>query len=202
LRRLPSAIGSPTIRGGNWNGIDLRTGLPLQICDINGLIAPLALLTGWRWARVTLYFWTAALTVQAFIQPALTDGPASLVFWAFRTAHTIIIACAVYDLAVLSFRPAWGDLGRATIVIAAYAAFIVPLDLELGADYAYLGNPPADIAIPPFIAALGPWPQRAIMLAALAPLGFVVVLLPWRIGEWRSMVGRPGMRGGWKPRQR
>jgi hypothetical protein len=29
-------------------------------------------------------------------------------------------------------------------------------------------------------------PQRAIILAALAPLGFVVVLLPWRVGEWRS----------------
>ena len=55
----------------NWHGLDLRTGLPLHICDVNGLIAPLALLTGWRWARATLYFWTSALTLQAFIQPAL-----------------------------------------------------------------------------------------------------------------------------------
>ena len=47
----------------------------------------------------------AALTLQAFVQPALTAGPASLVFWAFWTAHTIIAACAVYDLAVLGFRP-------------------------------------------------------------------------------------------------
>jgi hypothetical integral membrane protein (TIGR02206 family) len=168
----------------NWHGIDLRTGLPLQICDINGLIAPLALLTGWRWARATLYFWTAALTVQAFIQPALTEGPAFLVFWAFWAAHTIIMACAVYDLAMLGFRPGWADLGRATIAITVYAACIVPLDLWLGADYLYVGNPPPDIAIPPFVAALGPWPQRAIILAALVPLGFVVVLLPWRIVEW------------------
>ena len=43
----------------NWHGVDLRTGLPLHICDVNGLIAPLALLTGWRWARATLYFWTS-----------------------------------------------------------------------------------------------------------------------------------------------
>ncbi|HEX8829066.1 MAG TPA: hypothetical protein VF778_13250, partial [Xanthobacteraceae bacterium] len=40
----------------NWHGLDLRAGLPLHICDVNGLIAPLALLTGWRWARATLYF--------------------------------------------------------------------------------------------------------------------------------------------------
>jgi uncharacterized membrane protein YwaF len=76
----------------NWNGLDPREGLPLQICDLNGLLAPLALLIGGRWMRATVYFWTAALTLQAFIQPALTAGPASLVFWAFWCAHTLIVA--------------------------------------------------------------------------------------------------------------
>jgi hypothetical integral membrane protein (TIGR02206 family) len=163
----------------NWYGIDLRDGLPLQLCDLNGLIAPFALLTGERWARATLYFWTAALTLQAFIQPALTAGPASLVFWAFWCAHTIIAACAVYDIAVLGFRPAWRDLGRAVLVSAAYVALVVPLNAWLGADYGFIGNPAPDISIPPFVVALGPWPQRAIILAALVPLGFVAVLLPW-----------------------
>ncbi len=184
----------------NWHGLDLRTGLPLHICDVNGLIAPLALLTGWRWARATLYFWTAALTLQAFIQPALTAGPASLVFWAFWTAHTIIAACAVYDLAILGFRPGWDDLRRALAVSAAYVALVVPVNWWLGSDYGFIGNPPADIAIPPFVNALGPWPQRAIILVALAAFGFLVVLLPWLIVAPRSTLGRPGERGGRKPR--
>jgi len=188
----------------NWHGLDLRTGLPLHICDVNGLLAPLALLTGWRWARATLYFWTSALTLRAFIQPALAAGPASLVFWvfwvfwAFWTAHTIIAACAVYDLAVLGFRPGWNDLGYALIVSAAYVALIVPVNLWLGSDYGFIGNPPADVKIPPFVGALGPWPQRAIILVALAAFGFLVVLLPWCIVV-RSTLGRPNMRGGFKP---
>ena len=111
----------------NWNGLDLRTGLPLQICDFNGLVAPLALMTGWRWARAALYFWTSALTLQAFIQPALTAGPALLVFWAFWAAHTIIAACAVYDIAVLGFRPGWNDLGRALAASAVYVVLVVPI---------------------------------------------------------------------------
>ena len=185
----------------NRNGLDLRTGLPLQICDFNGLVAPLALLTGWRWARAALYFWTGALTSQAFIQPALTAGPASPLFWAFWTAHTIIAACAVYDIAVLGFRPGWGDLGRALAVSGAYVALVAPVDLRLSANYGYIGNP-ADIKqIPPFVNALGPWPQRAIILVALAPLGFVVVLLPWLIVARRAPTSR-AMRSDRKPGER
>ena len=170
----------------NWHGLDPRTGLPLQICDLNGLVTPLALLTGQRWARATLYFWTAALTLQAFIQPALTAGPASLVFWAFWVAHTIIAACAVYDIAVLGFRPSWPDLGRAVAASAVYAVLIVPLDVWLGANYGFLGNPVDPSEVPPFVAALGPWPQRAIIVVAMAPLGFAVVLLPWLIARPRA----------------
>ena len=43
-----------------------------------------------RYARVmraTLYFWTFALTLQAFIQPALVAGPATSVFWFFFAAR-------------------------------------------------------------------------------------------------------------------
>jgi hypothetical integral membrane protein (TIGR02206 family) len=164
----------------NWHGIDWREGLPLQLCDINGLIAPYALLSQQRWARATLYFWTAALTSQAFIQPALSSGPASPVFWFFWAAHSVIAACAVYDIVVLGFRPDWRDLGRAVLVSFAFVALVVPVNAWLHADYGYLGNPD-DITVPPFVVALGPWPLRAVILVALVPLGFVVVLLPWLI---------------------
>ena len=184
----------------NWLGLDLRTGLSLQLCDFNGLmIAPLALITGWHWARAPLYFWTAALTLQAFVQPALSAGPASLVFWAFWTAHTIIAACAAYDVAVLCFRPSWNDLGRALLVSAAYVALTVPVNHWLGSNYGYIGNPAPDIAVPPFVLMLGPWPQRAVILVVLAVLGFVVVLLPWRLFAPPAKLHAPGMRG-WKPR--
>ena len=77
----------------------------------------------------------------------------------------------------------------------------MPVNLWLGSDYGFIGNPPADIKIPAFVGALGPWPQRAIILVALAAFGFLVVLLPWRIVA-RSNFCRPGMPGGWKPRGR
>jgi len=166
----------------NWNGLDLRFGLPLHVCDIGEVLAPLALLTQNRWLRATLYFWAMALTTQAFIQPTLAFGPASILFWCFWIAHTIILGYAIYDLAVLQFRPDWGDFRRAAIVSFAYMALIMPINIALGADYAYIGNPPPPAAIPLFIVALGPWPGRVIIVLVLVALAFVIVLLPWRIG--------------------
>jgi hypothetical integral membrane protein (TIGR02206 family) len=168
----------------NWHGIDFVNGLPLQICDVNGVIAPLVLLAQQRFMRATLYYWAFALSTQAFIQPALQVGAAHPIFYWFWAQHTIILAYAVYDLAVLRFRPQWRDLMRCYAVSALYLAVVVPLNFILGADYGYLGNLPAE-AIPPFVAALGPWPARAVILVMLCVLACALVQLPWQIGGWQ-----------------
>jgi hypothetical integral membrane protein (TIGR02206 family) len=171
-----------------WNrdGLVLASGLPLHVCDLNGLIAPLALLTLNRWLRATLYFWTFALTIQAFIQPDLTHGPATAVFWFFWAQHTIILAYAVYDLAVLRFRPNWRDLGRVYVVSVIYLAMVLPVNLSLGSDYGFIGNPPPPARVPPFVEALGPWPQRALIIVMLAAAGFALLALPWQRWKQRS----------------
>lgn len=176
----------------NWRGIDLRTGLPLHVCDVGGLLAPLALLTLNRWLRATLYFWAMALTTQAFIQPTLTAGPASPLYWFFWIAHTVILGYAVYDLAVLRFRPDWSDYRRAATVSLGYFAVAMPVNVWLGANYAYIGDPADAKSIPPFVAALGPWPGRVLIIMALVALAFLLALLPWRLRA-RSR-GRSGTR--------
>ncbi|RAI44314.1 TIGR02206 family membrane protein [Rhodoplanes roseus] len=164
----------------NWGGIDMLTGLPLHICDVGGLIAPLALLTQKRWLRATLYFWAFALTTQAFIQPTLTQGPASPLFWGFWIAHSIIFGYAVYDIAVLGFRPDWSDFRRAAAFTIAYVAVVFAVNVALGSNYAYVGNPADQKLVPPFVALLGPWPARVLVMSALAGIGFLLVFLPWR----------------------
>jgi hypothetical integral membrane protein (TIGR02206 family) len=166
-------------------GIDWLNGLPLHICDLGGLIGPFALLTGNRTLRATLYFWTFALTAQAFVQPALTSGPASPVFWFFFLAHSIVLGCALYDLLVLNFRPLWQDLPRVYLFSAVYVAAVIPVNAWLGANYAYIGDPVPPLKIPPFIDALGPWPLRAVLVLALAALSFPLLVLPWKIAAGR-----------------
>jgi hypothetical integral membrane protein (TIGR02206 family) len=169
----------------NWNGLDIDGGLPLHLCGFNGLVAPFALLTRSRWLRATLYFWTFTLTLQAFIQPELHEGPALATFWAFWAGHTIIMSLAVYDILVLGFRPDWSDVGRVLAVSLAYVALVMPIDLILGVNYGFIGNPPPVKSLPPFIDAMGPWPRRAFIVIGLAAVGFVLALLPWRVAALR-----------------
>jgi Integral membrane protein (intg_mem_TP0381) len=133
--------------------------------------------------RATLYFWSFTLTLQAFIQPLVSNGPAHLAFWAFWAGHTIIMASAVYDIAVLGFRPDWRDVRRVIIVSLAYVAVVTPVNLALGTNYGFIGNPPPGRNIPPFIDAMGPWPGRALIVMGLATIGFVLALLPWRFAS-------------------
>ena len=165
----------------NWGGFDPLTGIPIQACDVSGLAAPFALLTQNRWLRATLYFWAVAFATQAFIQPTLSQGPAHLVFWAFWAAHTIIIACATYDIVARGFRPGWGDFARAGIVAVGWAIIVLVVDLRLGANYGYIGNPPAGMPIPPLVAAFGPWPGRLVIITALAAAAFLLALAPWLV---------------------
>jgi hypothetical integral membrane protein (TIGR02206 family) len=168
----------------NWAAIDPKA-LPLHVCGLMGVVAPLALLTGNRWLRAAMYFCTFTLTIQAFIQPILVLGPVTLEFWRFWLLHSLILCCAVYDLVVLRFRPGWSDVARACVMSAGYVALIVPVNLMIGTNYGFVGNPP-DQAQPPIIALLGPWPERIVVLMALVFFGYLLAMLPW-IGARRRM---------------
>jgi hypothetical integral membrane protein (TIGR02206 family) len=173
----------------NWPAIDLKM-LPLQVCGLLGVVAPLALLTGNRWLRATMYFSTFTLTVQAFIQPILVMGPVTLEFWRFWLLHSLILCCAIYDLVILGFRPNWSDVARACVMSAVYVALIVPVNLMLGTNYGFVGNPP-DQAQPAMIALLGPWPARIVVLMALVFFGYLLAMLPWTAARRRAAAGSP-----------
>lgn len=58
----------------------------------------------------------------------------------------------------------------------------MPVNVVLSANYAFIGNPASAKEVPPFVAALGPWPGRVLVIMALVMLAFLIALLPWR---WR-----------------
>ncbi len=155
--------------------------LPLQVCDILGVVAAAVLLRPFRLGRSILYFSAIPLTGQALLTPTGNQDPAELRFWLYWLLHAGIISCSLYDVVVNHYQPTVRDFLLVLIVDAAYVAIILPLDIAFGWNYGYLGlgTPEGYTAID----LLGPWPRRVVLMVALVGgLQFLMLKL-WHIGQ-------------------
>ena len=162
----------------------IQEALPIHMCDLTGLIAPLVLITHKRALRTLLYFWGLGLSSQAMITPVLEHGPAYLPFWLFWLTHASIIGTAIYDLVAHRYRPTFRDCLFAIGMCAIWLAVVLVVDLSLDVNYGYVGKITPDR--PTVIDHLGPWPIRVYKLA-VAVLGlFVTMWVPWGIANRRA----------------
>jgi hypothetical integral membrane protein (TIGR02206 family) len=166
----------------------LDQGLPLHLCDLAAWVAPLALWTQRRWLRALLYFWGIGLSTQAFFTPVLEEGYGDIRYWLFFVGHTQIVGSAIYDAAVLGFRPRLRDMLTASLVTLAWIAAITPLNVAFDLNYGYVGNQPTDK--PTLIDALGAWPLRVLWLILLGQLAFLLIYIPWPLAQRFARRGR------------
>lgn len=171
-----------------------ESSLPLHICDLGGLLASLALLTGSRTLTTLLIFWGLGLSTQAYATPVVRVGPGATEFWIFWESHTLIIGSAIYCIAVRGYRARWrwggrgkfpcGDVGVAFALTLVYLAVMLPLDVLTGWNYGYVGNTKPEV--PTLIDKLGPWPWRLFPLAALVLAAFGLVQAGFAVGSMLS----------------
>lgn len=160
--------------------------LPLQICDITGLIAAVAMATRYRPARTMLHYWGLTLAVQGFVcPPGDVGGPATFSFWSHFVGHSAVVGAALYDLVVRGYRPDFDDLKLAVLVSAAYVAVVLPLNATLGRNYGFIGDTPHAV-----LDRFGPWPNRVPVLMLTAYLAMLAMTLAWRVPAWLRG-GRP-----------
>lgn len=153
--------------------LDVTRSLPLHFCDLTGLIAPVAVLHPHRRLRALLFFWAFALCTQALITPTTSASIAQVEFWAFWLLHTQIMALASFDFFVRDYRPKFGDLVFAVGVGAVYTMLMIPLNIFLDANYAYVGSTATSTTT--LLTMLGPWPLRIIFVCLLGILAHFVV---------------------------
>jgi len=158
-----------------------RLSLPLHVTDLTGLAIVVMLVTGWRPARAIAYFWGLGLATQAYLTPVLWAGPARLAFWGFWGAHLVILAAPLYDVVVRGYRPTWRDYALSLLVLVAYAAIVIPVNLATGGNYGFIG--PDLPGRPTLMDHLGDWPLRLVPLFALAVVGLALPMLPWAIAR-------------------
>ncbi len=153
--------------------------LPLHVCDIAAWVAPLALAMQTRWLRAWLYFWAIGLSTQAFFTPVIQEGAGDARFWLFWIGHLQIVGSAIYDVAVLGYRPKIRDLAVVVTISLVYAAVMLALNIAFGWNYGYLGRGSPDA--PTLIDHLGAWPFRLLPLVSLGVAAMALAWAPWAL---------------------
>jgi hypothetical integral membrane protein (TIGR02206 family) len=150
--------------------------LPLQICDLAWIVVAWALLTLRPLPTALTYYWGLTLSVQALVQPTLTEPFPKLEFFVFWGKHVLIVWGAVYLCLSLRHGPDWASYRRAVRWTFGWLVVVLCLNVVLDANYGYVNGKPSEATV---LDVLGPWPVYVVAEMAIVMVGWALITLPW-----------------------
>ena len=112
-----------------------RHSLPLQICDIAWIFVAWGLLSLRPLPVALTYYWGLTLSVQALVQPTLTEPFPDVEFFVFWGKHVLIVWGAVYLCLSLRHGPDWTSYRTAVAWTFGWLVSVMCLNALLGSNY-------------------------------------------------------------------
>jgi hypothetical integral membrane protein (TIGR02206 family) len=150
--------------------------LPLQICDLAWVVVAWALLTEAPLPTALTYYWGLTLSVQALVQPTLTEGFPRPDFFAFWGKHVLIVWGAVYLCLALRRGANWTAYRTAVVWTLGWLVVVLALNAALGSNYGYVNGKPSESTV---LDVLGPWPLYLVAEMAIVLAGWALITFPW-----------------------
>jgi hypothetical integral membrane protein (TIGR02206 family) len=169
-----------TLANRSWSA---AFSLPVQLCDVGGFVAAVALV--WRQALTVeiAYFWGLGGTLQALLTPDLRDPYPSFPYLQFYATHDLVVLAALFLVVGLGVQPRAGAVRRIFLLTLAFAAVVGLLDLVTGGNYLYLRQVPAQGSL---LSVMGPWPWYIAVGALLTLIVLAALDAPFRFSRSRS----------------
>jgi hypothetical integral membrane protein (TIGR02206 family) len=150
--------------------------LPLQICDLAWVFVAWALVSTRPLPLALTYYWGLTLSVQALVQPTLTEPFPDLEFFVFWGKHVLIVWGAVYLCLSLRHGPDWSAYRTAVAWTFGWLVAVMSLNALLGSNYGYVNGKPSEATV---LDVLGPWPLYVVAEMAIVAGGWALITLPW-----------------------
>lgn len=167
----------------SWTGTGLRYVLPLHMCDMSILIAPVALLTGNRLCYELLFFWGFGGAMQGLLTPDVDWGFPSIRCVCCFEYHALIITSALYATLVMRQRPTKMSIVRAGLAALILGVLMIPVNWALGSNYMFVMHKPETASL---LDVMGPWPWYLAVLAVAAFLILCLCYLPYLLLDRRA----------------
>lgn len=160
-------------RSGDW---DPRNDLPLDLCNLLALIAPLYTWSPRLAVHEVVYYMVMAGTLQAVLTPHLTAGYGHRTFFKYWIVHAGLIVLVIYESVALSLYPTAIGILTAFAATLGYIAVAIPINRWLGANYGYVSAKPPTASL---LDHLGPWPWYIFGALFIGVLLFGLFHLPF-----------------------
>lgn len=154
-----------------------KTDLPLDICNLMGLLLPFLMWNPSKQLFPYFYFYIMVGTTQAVFTPHLLNGFPHFIFIKYWVVHSGLIVYILYVAVVWEFQLSLKDLWRSFLFLQIYVLFVFLTNKLIGANYVYVIEKPPTASVLDYF---GPWPVYILVgEVAMLFLSFMVYL-PYR----------------------
>jgi len=165
----------------SWNGLfNYKVDLPLSICNLFALLAPLLFWQPNFRRFEVIYFLVLCGTFQAMLTPDLYAGFPSYGYFKYWIVHGGLVILVIHHLLAFNLIPEAKSMLRTFVWLNIYMLVLIPVNLTLDANYFYLMEKPIN---PSILDYFGPWPFYVLVCEALAMGFFAVAYVPIYIGK-------------------
>jgi len=154
-----------------------KTDLPLDICNLLGLLLPFLMWNPNRRIFPYLYFWVLTGTTQAVFAPHLFNAFPNFIFIKYWVVHGGLIIYILFIAIVWGFKLTQKDLWQSFLLLQVYIVAIFLINKAIGANYVYVVDKPPTVSVLDYF---GPWPVYLLVGEAIFLFLSFMVYLPYR----------------------
>lgn len=167
-----------------FNTFNLQTDLPLNLCNLVALTAPILTITKKKIYYEIFFFWVFAGTLQGVITPTLEHSFPHFDFLKYWFIHAGLIVFMLYMTFVYNFEPTFKSVIKSFYGIQIYLVIMLIVNHFIGSNYFFLNAKPVSGSL---LDLFGDWPIYIVVAELIMIPFFSLFYLPFYIAKKRVL---------------
>lgn len=158
------------------NDFNPQTDLPLNLCNLVSLFAPILTISRKKIYFELFFFWVMAGTLQAVFTPSLEHSFPHYDFFKYWHVHAGLVVFILYITIVYNYRPTFKSVLRSFYGIQIYLVIMLVINHFLGSNYFFLNEKPVKGSMLDWF---GDWPNYIFVAELIMIPFFSIFYLPF-----------------------
>ena len=158
------------------NDFNPQTDLPLNLCNLVSLAAPILTLSKKKIYFELFFFWVMAGTLQAVFTPSLEHSFPHYDYFKYWHVHAGLVVFILYITIIYNYRPTFKSVLRSFYGIQIYLVVMLVINYYLGSNYFFLNEKPVKGSLLDWF---GDWPNYIFVAELIMIPFFSIFYLPF-----------------------